>query len=354
MSRFDRGNTSSGCAVCKRCPFTAEIALTCYRQDRRIANCCLDRDDNTGRMAKNIFSCGTQRLAGCWALLLAASSATAAVVTGGATEVASNVRHPNGNIYDQVLLTGAAATVQNDPGQITRVSFIDLNDDIVQVEFSGAGSLTFALDGASGPAPARKYNQPGVSYMKGHAALTIVNCDASTNVGIFSVGTTNAQDKSLFRTGEMYDGIADLRVLTIIASAVNPNGSTFGGIRAGNAQFWGTSGVVGIAAANVQVQDVVVIGDLWAIDAAIPVLSVGQNSQFGAVTVAGGVLSQPNGKTILATGYRYSVSAVDGRTSNNFVLPWRLPRAQLMRDNGLVETLSPDPNGGPIFVVVPL
>ena len=274
----------------------------------------------------------------CCSLLLAANSAAAAVVTGAATEVASNVRHPNGNIYDQVLLIGSAATVQNDARQITRVSWVDLNDDIVQVEYAGAGSLTLALDAATGPAPARKYNQPTVSYMKGHASLTIVGSDATTAIGIYSVGTLTALNPALFRTGEMYDGIADLQSLTIVANPLNPNGSTFGGIWAGNAHFWGTSGVVGIIATKVQVQDIVVIGDLWAIDTATPMLTVGSASQFGAVTIAGGDLSQPNGKPIQATGYAYGVNLVEGRTSNNVVLPAQAPRAQLMRDGGL-ETL---------------
>ncbi|MSU66688.1 MAG: hypothetical protein EXS38_11430 [Opitutus sp.] len=40
---------------------------------------------------------------------------------------------PNLFIYDQILLGGAAATVKADANQILRISFIDLNDDIVQV-----------------------------------------------------------------------------------------------------------------------------------------------------------------------------------------------------------------------------
>jgi len=280
--------------------------------------------------------------------MLAASSAMAAVVTGSATEVASNVLHPNGNIYDQVLLTGASATVKSDPGQITRVAWVDLNDDIVQAEFAGAGELTVALlDGASGPALAYKYNQ-SVLYMRGHALLSIVHSDATTVIGLYSVGTATAVNQSIFRPGQMYDGIADLQSLRIIADPVNPNGSTFGQIRAGNAHFWGTSGIVGIAAANVQVQDNVIIGDLWAIDAATPVLTVGQSSQFGAVTVAGGDLAQPNGKPIVATGYRYQVNMVEGCTSNNVVLPAQTPRAQLMLDTGEVVTLPVTP-GGPFF-----
>jgi len=59
---------------------------------------------------------------------------------------------PTANVYDQVLLTGPVASVKADPGQVTRVSFIDLSNDVVQVEFSGPGTLTIALDGATGPA----------------------------------------------------------------------------------------------------------------------------------------------------------------------------------------------------------
>ncbi|HRE80904.1 MAG TPA: hypothetical protein PLN52_07635, partial [Opitutaceae bacterium] len=81
-----------------------------------------------------------------------------------------DITHPaTGNVYDQFLLTGASASITADPGQIARISYIDLNDDIVQVEFSGAGTLTITLTNPSGPAVAVNYNQPTVSYMKGHA-----------------------------------------------------------------------------------------------------------------------------------------------------------------------------------------
>src|SRR4051812_34221171 len=82
---------------------------------------------------------------------LASPALSAATVSGAAVEVASSIRHPNGNIYDQVLLTGPSATVTNgwsdptaaargtSPDKITRIAFVDLNGDIVQVEFSGAG-----------------------------------------------------------------------------------------------------------------------------------------------------------------------------------------------------------------------
>lgn len=82
------------------------------------------------------------------------------------------------------MYTGSA-----DPGQISRISFGDLNDEIVQVEFSGAGTLTVVLTVESGPAVASRYNQPDVVYMKGHAAIEITDTDKTTNLAIFSVGS---------------------------------------------------------------------------------------------------------------------------------------------------------------------
>jgi hypothetical protein len=278
-------------------------------------------------------------------LTFLSSGATAAVVTGNALEFNPNITHPNGNVYDQVLMTGTTATVKTDPGQVVRVSFVDLNDDIIQVEFGGAGTLTVALAAATGPAAAKKYNQPGVLYMKGHAALTVSDSDATTNISVFSVGTMTALDPGLFRTDEFYDGIADLQNLVIVANPVNPNGSTFGAIRMGNVQFWGTSGIVGISATKIQVQDVVRVGDLWALDTATPTLTFGSASQFGSVDVAGGDLSQPNGSAVQAQGYFYSVNPTSGRTSNNILLPAQALRVQLQRDSG-VETF---PSNRPPF-----
>src|SRR5690606_17163673 len=102
-------------------------------------------------------------------------------------ELQGDIPHNNGNIFDQVLLTGAAAAITADAGQITRMSYIDLNDDIVQVEFSGSGTLALTLAAPTGPALPLKYNQ-NVTYMKGHASIVITGADESTNVSVFSVG----------------------------------------------------------------------------------------------------------------------------------------------------------------------
>ncbi len=232
----------------------------------------------------------------------------------------SNIVHANGNVYDQVLLKSSAITISNDAGQITRVSFLDLQGDIVQAEFSGAGQLSISLDNYSGPAEATKYAQPGVQYVSGLASFTIQGSDSTTNFSVFSVGSSTAnagKDNPIFAGGLTGgNNTADVARLTVVANPANPNGSTFGGIRAGNAVFGGSEGPVGISAANVQVQNVVTVGDLNASGTATPTLIFGTQSQFGAVSVAGGDLVSDNGKSVNNTGsYAFGVNLTAGTTS---------------------------------------
>lgn len=212
-----------------------------------------------------------------------------AKITGDAKEVGSNIVHANGNIYDQVLLTGTAASVKADPGQITRVSFVDLTNDIVQVEFSGAGTLTLTLEGSTGPALAQSYNQPTVLYMKGHARLVIDGGDPSTHISVFSVGKLTAIDQSLLRTDVTYDAMADLASLTIHTLY-----GQFGGVRAGNATFYATKGYTGLYAPGVNFE-LVYVGDLSAFDAATPVFTVNSSQH---TEIKGGDFLQDNGRWV--------------------------------------------------------
>src|ERR1041385_746332 len=149
-----------------------------------------------------------------------------AAVTGGGTQVGSDIVHPNGNVYDQVLMTGASVTVTADPGQVTRVSFLDLSGDIVQAEFSGAGSLTVSLDQFKSAAEATTYNQPGVKYVQGLATFTISGENSSTNFSAFSVGSGNAINQSLFAGGKTGGNhLADVARLLIVADTATPGGS---------------------------------------------------------------------------------------------------------------------------------
>ena len=173
-------------------------------------------------------------------------------VTGFGRELTPNdIAHPNGNVFDQVLLTGVAEAITADHavGQVTRTSFVDLDGDIVQVEFSGPGTLSLVLENSSGPAVAGNYNQAGVNYMKGHAGIVIVGATEKTNVSVFTVGRATAFDpagaynilaepgatndpakngSSLFvgHEGTNYDGIADIAFIAIASG----NGK-FGGLR---------------------------------------------------------------------------------------------------------------------------
>ena len=99
-------------------------------------------------------------------MILVAKLATAqfddVVVSGSGDVAGTDIMHANGNVYDQVLLTGERVTVRADVGQITRTSFIDENDDIVQVEMSGDGEVTITFwirTLLAGPRCQVKYNQ---------------------------------------------------------------------------------------------------------------------------------------------------------------------------------------------------
>lgn len=232
-------------------------------------------------------------------------------VLGAAAIVGDDIRHVNGNVYDQVLLTGAAATITADPGQITRISYVDLNDDIVQVEFSGPGSLTVALAGASAPELPRHYHQD-VRYVKGHATILIADANETTNVSVFSVGRANAANASLFREGVAYDGVADLAALVVQSPA-----GRMGGLFLGNAHFFATNGVTGVEAADVTITGPARLGELTAFDQARPALVFGSLAEL---SVTGGDLRQDNNQAVRVQGLARVRMAAGGK-SDGTALP---------------------------------
>lgn len=241
-------------------------------------------------------------------------------VIGAGSEVGADIQHQNKNVYDQVLLEGAAATVTADPGQVLRISFIDLSDDIVQVEFSGIGTMTIVLDDVSGPAAPVNYHQPDVTYRKGHARIIITGADEDTHLGVFSVGRATAVNQDLFRDGVDYDGIADVAYIAI----ESPTGR-FGGLRAANATCFGTAGHTGIYAPGVHFSGPVYIGDITAFDQATPVLSIGSSPD---TRVTGGNLAQSNGQPVRITGLT-QLKFMDGSDSHGALLPAQPIRSRL-------------------------
>lgn len=242
-------------------------------------------------------------------------------VTGAGTEVVADIKHPSGNTYDQILLQGNAAAITADAGQVTRISYIDLNDDIVQVEFAGTGTLTLVLDNATGPAAPLNYDQ-SVTYMKGHARIVIAGADENTNVSVFSVGRGNAVNQALFKSDVTYDGLADIASIAIVGG----NGK-FGGVRTANANYFATKGITGLYAPDTQFTGPVFLENINAFDAAKPALLVGAATD---VRITGGDLKQSNSQPVQVAGVT-QLRFADGSTSHGTILTAQIPAAQLQQ-----------------------
>lgn len=271
-------------------------------------------------------------------------TSTLKVLGSGEELLPANIPHPNGNTFDQVLLKGVAATITADAGQATRLSYIDLTNDIVQVEFSGAGTLSIVLDDPSGPAAPVNYTQ-AVNYMKGHAGIVITGANETTNVGVFSVGRATAFDPTgafnillatgstnnpanngspLFvgRSGTTYDGFADLAFI-----AISSTNGKFGGLRTANASYFATKGLTGIYAPGVQFTGPVFVGDINASGSATPVFMIGSSSD---TRITGGDLLQGNSANVSVAGLT-QLKFTDGTTSAGTLLTAQTNKAVLMQ-----------------------
>lgn len=245
-----------------------------------------------------------------------------ALFCGDVTLVRADIVHPNGNIFDQYLLTGPSAQIRARPDRVSRISFRDLSEDIVQVEFSGSGTLTIVLENPSAPARAPNYSQD-VDYVKGHARIFISDADETTNVSVFSVGSLTALDQSLFKAGVAYDGIADIGLI-----AIHSRNGRFGSVRLGNASIWNRTDVTGFWAPDTKFIGPIVLGDISSFESATAGLVV---RQANSVTIAGGDLAQANGRTVSVDGtpiLKFST----GTDSHGRELPAKSNRAQFSKD----------------------
>ncbi|MBK8476188.1 MAG: immunoglobulin domain-containing protein [Opitutaceae bacterium] len=243
-----------------------------------------------------------------------------------------DIHHPNGAIYDQFLLTGAAGTFTADPGQIARCSYLDSNDSIVQVEMSGAGAITIVLDNATGPMAPALYNQSGIEYMQGKATIILAGADSTTHFTIYSVGT--ATNPGVTRSDVAYAGWADVAVAGIVSS-----GGGLGGIHQGNVSYNATLGYTGLYAPTVNsVGGPVVVHAIAASDHALPYLYFAPGSQI-EVKVAGGALAQSVGDSITVGGLSH-VTMGAGQDSCGRAAPAQTIQTRLVEDNGTDVTTS--------------
>ena len=253
------------------------------------------------------------------AVITVAAPSVPLVLDGTGDIAGENIQHPNGNIFDQILLTGETIQLQARPGQITRVSFMDETEDIVQVEFSGTGSFTVTLDPATflPPAIPPRYNQ-AVEYVTGKPSVVIDGADANTFFSIFTVGSINAVNQALFPEGQVYDAQADVTLVEVV------NSTGMGGMQLSNAAFSGSTGRVGVDARGVQIAVRLTVGDIDADGDAVPHLLF----ESGSFTVAagnpglritGGDLLQTNGAAVVVAESGSTTTGFDTLiTQNNF------------------------------------
>ena len=222
------------------------------------------------------------------------------LVLGGFGDIAGkDIQHPNGNVFDQILLTGPFIKLKAKPGQITRASFMDENEDIVQVEFSGSGTFTMTLDPTTflPPALPPRYNQQ-VEYVTGKPSVVIEEADSSTFFSIFTVGSINAVNQTLFPEGQVYDAQADVTLVEVI------NSTGTGGMQLSNTVFSGSTGNVGVIARGVPIAVRLTVGDINADGDAVPHLLFGEGSftvpsdNLG-LRITGGDLKQTNSASIV-------------------------------------------------------
>ena len=285
------------------------------------------------------------------AVITVAAPSVPLVLDGSGDIAGENIQHPNGNVFDQILLTGESIRLQARPNQITRVSFMDETEDIVQVEFSGTGTFTVTLDPATflPPALPPRYNQ-AVEYVTGKPSVIIDGADSNTFFSIFTVGKINAVNQALFPAGQVYDAKADVKLVEVI------NSTGFGGMQFSNAVFSGSTGKVGVDARGIPISVRLTVGDIDASGNAFPYLLFGQGSFTvpagnSGLRITGGDLFQSNGFPVVVAPSGSTTPGFDTMiTQNNFKSdntpqPTQSINANFSNENGqgisvLVEELT--------------
>ncbi len=239
-----------------------------------------------------------------------------------------NVRTAAGQTIDQFLLTGRAGTITAEPDQISRLSFVDLNDTLVQVELSGQGAVTVALDEstASGPAEPRLYRATDVRYMKGHATIVLVGADETTHCTVYSVGTAN--NPAVARLDVAYRGWAEIAAVGVLSWD-----GKLGGLHLGNTAFNAAYGYTGLYAPSVtSVNGPVVVHGINAAGSALPYLYFAPKGTV-QVAIAGSSLQQDSGDPIATAGLA-EVKMIAGQDSCGRAAPAQSIRAQLLDPDG--------------------
>jgi hypothetical protein len=280
------------------------------------------------------------------AVVTVAAPSIPLVLDGSGDIAGEDIQHANGNVFDQILLTGESVQLQAKLGQITRVSFMDENEDIVQVEFSGNGTFTVSLDPATflPPAVPPRYNQ-AVEYVTGKPSVVIDGADANTFFSIFTVGRINAFNQALFPEGQVYDAQADVALVEVV------NSTGLGGVQLSNTAFSGSTGKVGFDARGVPIAVRLTVGDIDASGDAVPHLLFGTGSFTVAagnpgLRITGGDLLQTNGASIVVAESGSTTTGFETLITQNNFKSDETPQPTLS-----IDATFANENGDPIDVV---
>ena len=233
-------------------------------------------------------------------------------------------------IYNGYELKESTVTLRSEAGESTRVSFLDPDGDLVFVDFSSddpATEVVITLEGFSGTLEESPYDQPEMSYAQGLATVTMINATEHTWLRVVSLGNhIHRVDLALIEEDTFagaVDGIADIKAVVIEGEA------SIGVIDAANANFVGSSGEVGIDAAETMVKRALSIGDIMPSAGTTPVLRISGASLDPAnvgvdekvvdeLWITGGDLREATGALQIDTGgvaYGFFIVAVGGERS---------------------------------------
>ncbi len=151
------------------------------------------------------------------------------------------------NTYNGFEQSSLVASYAATPGELTRVSFLDPDGDVVFAEFGGNGKLTISFEQHESAQPS-PYLQSTTWYSQGLATLSVSGGDESTFLSVFSLGNdplrvdvTIIDGDSDDPTNASFEGanfMADIRAVEVLGAGGQVN--HFGGLGLANTNFRGT------------------------------------------------------------------------------------------------------------------
>ena len=263
-------------------------------------------------------------------ILVSEPAAQAELMVAGVGQLVDEKTVFREKVYNGYELGDSTATLRSVAGEITRVSFLDLDRDLVFADFSSddpATEMVITLEEFPGTLEESPYDQPQTRYARGLTTVTFVNPTELTWLEVISLGNhIDRVDLALIKedtfAGEV-DGMADLQAVVIEGEG------SIGAIDAANANFVSSFGTIGIDAGGTIVKRALSIGDITPSEGTTPVLRISGDSLdpanagegetvIGEILIAGGDLREATGQLQIATAevvYEFPIVAVEGELS---------------------------------------